>query len=233
MAIFGNLSEMPLADVFAMVGRYTGRVTIWNTPTEHYYELHIDEGALTALLVNQESIQDVFPLRDRITELINLTSGEFEFQNLHGDLLLTQHDLSLDTLLLSGLAALDEVAAHRSQFPSPQTVFRTRSGKDPWLTGDLHDFWLCSSHLLSQGASAEIIAAQTSVSTDQVLLCLYKLRTAGVIAPFRAFQYDPASVSRWPERGMDSPEPVKAEKPANGGGIIHRIMLRLRRGFMS
>ncbi len=231
-----------------MVGRSTGRFTIWNTTSEHYYELHIDEGMLTALLINHEPIEDIFPLRDRMAELLKLAAGEFEFENLDGSLLLCHHDLAIDGLLLSGLAAMNEVEAHRSQFPNPQTVFRTRNGKEPWLTGELHDFWECSGQLLGEGASAERIAQQTSASIDQVLLCLYKLRTAGLIAPVRAFHYQAPTPAQWNALAPvgNSPEPpraadgdktvdpaVAASKPEREMGIIQRIMLRLRRNFTS
>lgn len=249
MAIFGNLSEMPLPDVLSMIGRSTGRFTIWNTPNEHYYELHIDEGALSALLINHDPIEDVFPLRDRVAELLNLTAGEFEFEDLDGSRLLSHHDLPLEGLLLSGLTAMDEVAAHRAQFPNPQTVFRTRNGKEPWLSGDLQDFWECGGLLLGQGASAEKIAQQTSASIDRVLLCLYKLRMAGVIAPVRAFQYDATALTSWggaspaasPGDPAPSPngehkvaDPAEASVKSSGGiGIIRKIMLRLRKNFTS
>lgn len=243
---------MPMPDVLSTVGNKTGRFTVWNTSSQHYYELHIDKGLLTALMVNNEPVEDIFPLRNRMAELVNLKSGEFEFENLASRLLVSHHQLSIDTLLLSGLAVADEVAEHRPHLPNPQTVFKTHGNKEPWLTGDLLDFWHCSGALLKQGASAEAIAKETALYPDHVLLCLYKLRMAGVITPLRAFQYDSAfpSLPGDSTNGLPGSSPLLdldkyLERSAAGApvtrpdsrplvqepGIIQRIMHRLWRGF--
>lgn len=243
---------MPLPDVLSAVGRKTGRFTLWNTSTQHYYELHIDQGLLTGLIVDNEPVEDVFPLRNRMVELMNLTSGEFEFENLASRLLHAHHQLAIDTLLLSGLSVLNEVKANRSQLPNAQTVFRTKISKEPWLTGDLLEFWNCSGPMLSEGASADVIAKSTSLYLDQVLLCLYKLRMAGIISPARAFQYDLAGASAHSVISKDftfMPKNLDFEHhfgraalasaggPTENGqskqemGIVQRIMFRLRKGF--
>lgn len=252
MAIFGNLADMALPDVLTMVGRGTGRFMLTNTSSRHDYELHLDKGMLNALLVDSDPVQDIFQLRNRMTELLNLSGGEFEFDKLPAAFLLSHYALSIDMLLLSALSALDEVAAYRPHLPDSQTVFLIQPSKEAWLEGDLLEFWECSNHLLAQGASAEKIAEQTSLFTDHVLLCLYKLRTTGLIAPVRAFQSKienglkpalPSAVtpSRPPD---DNPVPereisvvhdeLQVDPPTHDEtGIIQRIMVRLRRGFTS
>lgn len=250
MAIFGNLADMPLPDVLSMVGRGTGRFTVSNTSSQHYYERHLDKGMLTVLMVDNEPVHDLFELRNRMTELLNLNMGEFEFEKLASTLLLTHYNFSIEMLLLSALAALDEVAAYRPHLPDCQTIFQVQPNKEAWLEGDLLEFWQCSAHLLTNGASAEKIAETTSLFTDHVLLCLYKLRMTGIIAPVRAFQSEtelvfqrsmplPPSAATTGLTDPDPGDPVavsnlepKSDRHSDEMGMIQKIMLRLRRGFI-
>jgi len=227
---------MPLPDVLSAISRRTGRFTVWNTPTEHYYEVHVDKGVVTGLLVDNVAVEEVFPLRNRMVELINVSEGEFEFENMASHVLLTQHQLSLDSLLLSGLSFMSELAASRSQFPNAQTVFRAAGPSEPWLTGDLQEFWHSSGPLLVAGASAETIATQTSLFIEHVLLCMYKLRMAGIIVPVRAFQkvWEAGSRSEVVHgilNGGSAGPLLASAAPQGNSGIVRRIMARLWMGI--
>lgn len=188
MAIFGYLTDMPLPDVLSMVGRSSGRFTVWNCPNGKNYELHLSQGLLCAMLVDSTPVEDVFQIRNRMVELMNMRTGEFEFQKQSASGLLSNFSISIDTLLLSSLAALDEMEAYRSFFASSRTVFTIVPTREAWLEGDLLEFWETCYPLLENGASAETIAQATNIYLDNILLALYKLRTAGLIAPVRAFQ---------------------------------------------
>lgn len=251
MAIFGNVTDMPLPDVLTMVGRSTGRFIVSQTSCGHAYELHLDRGMLIALIVDQEPIGDIFQVHNRMVELMNLHAGDFEFEKQEVSSLMLQFNLSIEMLLLSSLAALDELEAYRSRLPNNQTIFQILPSKEAWLEGDLLEFWECSYNLLAEGTSAEKIAERTSLFIDHVLLCLYKLRTAGIIAPVRAFSprisgglnggriaIPPAATARLPEMGTHQKSEPQGRHPEAStpfsspllpdSSAIQKILLRLR-----
>jgi hypothetical protein len=202
MSVFGNLADMSLTDLLPVLGRSAGVFRVCKGTGERRYYLHLRDGLLTAMLVDELSVSDLFEVRNHMVEISSLSHGEFEFQKKDTASLRSDFGLSLEMLTLLSVAAVQELDTFRPQFPSPKTVFQMSRSRDIWLKSDLQEFWDVSSLLLSKGANAEQISRSTGIFLDQCLFSLYQLRAIGMIVPMRAFQTEqtPQVVSDAPNK---------------------------------
>ncbi|PTY06071.1 hypothetical protein DB346_01510 [Verrucomicrobia bacterium LW23] len=186
MAIFGTFNDMPLPDVLSLVGRSSGRFFITDLPTYVDYELNFFDGALIALYINQSPVEDVVDVSHSMVELMRTRIGQFRYERRPPHDLVEYFRLPVDQLLLSSLAMADEIDAMRPFLPNEKTVFVCAENSEKWMDDDLRYFYELSYNLLNEGASGEVIATKTGQYLDQVLFCLYKLRSAGLIVPCRS-----------------------------------------------
>lgn len=200
MAIFGNLSDLPLPEILTMVGHKSGCLLLWNLPNNQEYELHIAESCICGVLSGNKSMEDILQIRDLMLHLINSNSGNFEFHKRSAYDLKQNFNIPIEQILLSTAAISDEIDAYRDYFPNQETRFKLAGCLDIWLDSDLYSFWERSSKLLSEGSSAEEIARQLGLNLERVQLNLYKLRSVGKIEPMRAMESRSPYVSaKFPE----------------------------------
>ncbi|MBB6099168.1 hypothetical protein HNR42_002604 [Deinobacterium chartae] len=189
MAIFGNLNDLPLPEVLAMLGRRSGRLEVWQVAGRHRFELHLEQDTLTALVLDGQPLTDTLHVRHHFLDLAAAEIGVFEFNR--SEALRRDVCLPVQNLLLSTTAVIDELDHYRAQLGSPDTRYALRGTLLPLGDPLLDDFARASAPLLERGASAREVAGQLLLSVDQVQLDLYKLRTLGRVIPLRSTQPSP------------------------------------------
>ncbi len=226
MAIFGDLEDLPIHEVFTMLSPRTGILRVWNLPTDKFYEFHLYQNSICGLRVNNIIIDDVLQVKDCIIALINLRIGNFEFDKKSMVELLQKFRLPVEYTLLSTVAALDEIDAYRTYFPNAQTRFIISGSLDLWLGEDLYTFGERTFSLLERGSSAQDIAHNLGLNLEYVQLNLYKLRSAGKLMPVRAFESLVNSVRPKeppPRTLMPSPTTMNPSPPHKPGFIRRMI----------
>ncbi|HSI86832.1 MAG TPA: hypothetical protein VK970_23815 [Candidatus Methylacidiphilales bacterium] len=188
MAIFGELSDMPLADVLALMGKGFCKVTISKLSSNQSYELLFHDKCLFSIRVDNKQIEDVLGVSMVMGNLIQARQGEFRLdRKIDADLATTfSYVIPVEQLLLSSMAANKEMESLKDHFPSEMTVFIFSNKHDCWMEDELQLFCDLAGPLLERGASGHDIFSFTGLEMDRVLLNLYKLRSAGLIAPHRA-----------------------------------------------
>ena len=187
MAVFGNLRDMPLPDLVAMLGRRSGVLEVFGLPGKRSgYALALDGGKV---LWVREGNRLLDPVEARFTlqELFRLQEGAFEFTPgvppAEGMVL----GWPLERLLLTLTTVEDEFQAYRPLLPDPKTRFQA-AALEVWLEEPLWSFWERARPLLQGGASAEELANRLRLPLDEVRYYLHKLRLAGKVAPVRAYE---------------------------------------------
>lgn len=189
MAIYGSLGDLPAPEILNMLARRTGVLRL-ETGTERRqrttYDLHLRENHLIGLFVGGRETTDPMLVTDVFRSLLDLTEGNFEFNTRTADELRGSVRLPLTQLILSSATVIDELGAYRARFSHPTIIFQMVAPVEEHLPGDLELFWFRAEHHLRTGISAEALAAELSLSVEQVQLHFYKLRAAGTIAPWRS-----------------------------------------------
>jgi hypothetical protein len=187
MAVFGNLRDMPLPDLVAMLGRRSGVLEVFGLPGKRQgYALALDGGRVVWV---REGNRILDPLEARLVlqELLRLQEGAFEFTPgipPAGEAVL---GWPLERLLLTMTTVEDEFQAYRPLLPDPKTRFQV-AALEVWLEEPLYSFWERAKPLLQTGASAEDLASRLRLPLDEVRYYLHKLRLAGKVAPVRAYE---------------------------------------------
>jgi len=201
MAIFGNFSDIPLPDVLSMMGQSAGRFSIWNHPSNHFYRLYLNNSSLRKMEIDGVVITEILEVRSHMIDLMSSQEGEFEFvkntETVDGPL-----SLPLEQVLLSGLTAVDEIAAFSEVLPSEDTFFKFSGRTDIFLDETLGIFWEQCGYYLLNGASSRVLKAQTAYGIDEIRLYLYKLRSLGLIVPSRRYEVAPEPAAE--ECGTDA-----------------------------
>jgi len=150
MAVFGNLRDMPLPDLVAMLGRRSGVLEVFGLPGKRSgYALALDGGKV---LWVREGNRLLDPVEARFTlqELFRLQEGAFEFTPgvppAEGMVL----GWPLERLLLTLTTVEDEFQAYRPLLPDPKTRFQA-AALEVWLEEPLWSFWERARPLLQGG----------------------------------------------------------------------------------
>jgi hypothetical protein len=189
VAIFGNLREMPLADLLGMLGRRSGVLEVFHLPGKRSgYALALDSGKAVWLREGNRFLDPV-EARAALRDLCFAQEGAFEFSPgtppspPEGKAL----GWPLERFLLSMTTVEDEIAALRPALPDPKTRFQVVEGEPIW-DEPLASFWQAALPLLRQGASAEEIAGRLGYRPEEAAYYLHKLRLLGKVAPVRAYR---------------------------------------------
>lgn len=187
MAVFGNLRDMPLADLIAMLGRRSGVLEVFGLPGKRQgYAVALDGGKVVWVREGRKRLDPV-EARFTLQELFRSREGAFEFTPGVPPLDEAPLGWPLERLLLTMTTMEDEQAAYASLLPDPQTRFQAVS-LEIWLEEPLYSFWERAKNYLLNGASAEEIARALHLPTDEVRYYLHKLRVVGKVAPVRAYE---------------------------------------------
>ncbi|PTY06828.1 hypothetical protein DB346_00820 [Verrucomicrobia bacterium LW23] len=157
--------------------------------------MYIQEKCLYALFVDAKPVEDVFGVSHAISSIVKAGTGTFVLErNLKENFIAEFRFLiPVEQLMLSAMSTMQEVDELRPHFPSEMTVFTTTGHSESWMGDQLHHFYELAGPLLARGASACELAEFTEQPLDTVLLSLYKLRSAGLIAPLRAARPGPSA----------------------------------------
>lgn len=208
MAIFGDFSELPFPEILSTLGRRSGRLHVQTGA--HSYVLHLEGDRLLALSANGTIVHDPVDLREVILFLAQQTEGRFEFHRDEPDHLAHHHRIAVTQLLLSTSAIIDELDHYRDRLAPPETRFVLHESRHEVSDPALSDFLGRAHAPLADGASAQDLARALGMQVERVQLALYKLRTAGIVMPLRAFA-PPVSAP---------PRPAPAPAPAFGAAPV-------------
>ena len=146
-------------------------------------------GVLTCALpifFNGTHLDDVLAVREHLARLVGATSGKFEFVNTGAELFTGSLDISLQHAMMSITVVIDEMERYRSKFADPRTRFEALQMPVVIANSDLDEFWQRCYVSLVGGVDAETLARNQNLKLERVQFYLYKLRSAGMIAPVRA-----------------------------------------------
>lgn len=202
MAIFGKISDIPLPDVLAMTSNESGVLHVWEENHTLDYILHLAEGFLTALIYQGQPVRDILEVRSCLIGLVKLQKGHFEYEP--SERIQRDFSLPISQLTVASLTAAGDVPTDPDLLPNERTVFQVAPHTPIWLGEELQQFWLLAEGQLEQGASAHQLALSTAMEMQDILVSLYKLRVAGMIAPMRAYD-----VSLAPPAPVKTPKPIR------------------------
>ncbi len=190
MAVFGNLTEFPLLEVFGMLERRCGVLRFTRVGRFANLEFHLNNAQLQGLVVDGKVMRDGLMAKNLLVEIANIRDGKFEFQRVPvgSDVLLNDLAISINEVLLRRATLDDEWNNYRENLPDGETRFMLSSQELVWLDGDLQFFWNQAEPLLEYGISAKDLAVRLSLEVKMVQVNLYKLRVLGVIRPARRMQ---------------------------------------------
>lgn len=211
MAIFGNLSDIPPTEVFAMLGRRSGKLH-FQLPHDNENEVHLHEGVLWSLKINGLSAHDSGTFEIGLGKLLEQREGSFEFFDLPLEELEHRVSVTHQALLKIAARAEDETVQDNNRIPDKDTCFELRDGSSDDLPPNLSDFISRCGPLLEAKSSAAEIAKTLGVPTMRVQMYLVRLRAHGKIAPVRAYKTSHSA----------STPPVKQEATSRPASVPHR-----------
>ncbi len=229
MAVFGNLTEFPLLEVFGMLEQRTGVLRFARAGRYQALELHLNKGSLQGLLVNGLVMRDGETAKNILIELSGLRDGQFEFQRIPetSSELLNDLAIHVNGVMLRRATLDDEWNQYKHSLPDVETRFTLASEELIWLDGDLQAFWSRAEPLLEYGINAQVLSERLSLDLRLVQIYLFKLRSIGVVRPARRIQ-EVADIrsGQFPARGRASvlvPPPAPS-KPT----LVSRLLGALR-----
>jgi hypothetical protein len=213
MAIFGDLSDMSTPEVLNMLGPRTGKLLI-RPAAEKEYELHLREGVIHCLKDNGFSMLDTSALRQRVTDLLGMRSGSFEFSQTLPSAL--EYEVKFTRNEIWQIAASltpDSQSVGSEHIPDSATRFRLKNtyNADLKLPEDILDFMQKSHDLLFSGCSAGELANALNLPVAQVQIYFQRLRSLDRITPVRAYAANYGSYSP----PAPAPMPAAAVAPSS------------------
>lgn len=236
MAVFGNLTEFPLIEIFAMLERRCGILRFSQVGRFQSLEFQLNNGQLQGLIADGKVLRDGLAAKDLLVEVANHRDGTFEFQRVPADSGLLLNDLAIEVseVLLRRATLDDEWNKYKNNLPDLETRFVLATQELVWLDDDLQRFWNHAELLLEYGISTKELAQRLSLELRLVQVNLYKLRAIGVIRPARRIQ-EVADIraGNFPSRVVTPvlqplmPEPVKQPQQAKPS-LVSRLLGALR-----
>lgn len=227
MAIFGNFSELPFPEVITMLSQRSGKLEIWQVPSQKRYELFLNQGSIQSLGINGHALSDTLQVRAAFTELTTFQTGLFEFNRIDQSVLPMQIQLPLQPLLMSSIAMVDELSHYREYLPHPDTCFRFSAQADMLLLeADAFVAHALPYLQSTQGGSSRQLSQHLNIALESVQLSLYKLRAAGTIEPLRAFE---AQTHQQAAHSQQQPSntPAATVETSTSPSLIRRLLSAL------
>lgn len=218
MAIFGELEHHAFADLVKVLRPRTGTLFLHEVYHGRTLELSLERGDLLALYLDGFPVQQLPRLHEMLQLVTVQARGAFEFKDAAlqetGATARALYRLPLEQLLHQ-LAPQDTPA---DELPHADTRFVARAGPHTPPPA-LADRWRQLGPYVQEGGSAAQIAQKVGLSTDQVRLALYLLRSADLVVPQRIMpppqlQASLTPLQAPPHRATVSAPPI----PALSGG---------------
>jgi hypothetical protein len=184
MAVFGNLSDFALTDVFRIVKRRKGRLQV-HLQEEKTYDLFIEQNLLTAVLVDGRSYQDIMQLRSVMLHLLNARKGVFLFAKTTQQTFERHFEIELDQFILAALSQSHDMLRDQDRLPHEMAEFVLISKAGSWVDPEVQKFLDRCEAALASGTSSHSLARRTGLDVDYVRLNLFKLEAAGMVRPAR------------------------------------------------
>lgn len=180
MAIFGNLNQMPLAELFPVLSARRGALELFGLEQLPTVTLYFEASKLRCVKVGSVWA-DALRARSIVAHLVQSRRGSFEYlPDAEPRGCKEELWIPLDRLLLATATMQDEVENARPSLPHPDTKFAIKK-HDPPEDPELLEFWQRSVPLLARGASASELSRKLGVRLEPTRLYLLKLRLAGRI----------------------------------------------------
>ena len=182
LSIFGNLEQMPLADLLPLLAAKDGVLEIFGLKNQGQATLVLSAGMLRCLFLKGVEVD---PVRARVVmaALLKSRRGAFEFSPGLADKRCGKPlDWSVTHLLLSTVTLQDELQNEAGGLPHPDTRFVATTGH-PDLAEDaaLADFFYDARGYLDRGASASELARAMQLPLNYIRWNLAKLRRLGAV----------------------------------------------------
>ena len=179
MAIFGDLKDIGVLDIFPIVAPQNGRFVVEEGDRRLIFYLR--GGRLICAYVNDTPLSPA-GVEEVFLELARKGRGRFRFEmNQSPPRCNTALNLSADELLLRVATLKDEIEYVEDALPHPRATFvlvnLEKAKADPELYLFLQRAW----PQLTKGASAESLSRDLKMVKDRVRYLLYKARLLGAI----------------------------------------------------
>lgn len=154
-------------------------------------ELHLDQGILCAVFVNDAAVHEIVEVHKIVQNLVSQASGGYNF-NFNSKVMNHHFSLPITPLIRE---TIETAQVHEQQLPHQGTQFKSVL-KLPAIPQGLRSNWMMLRPLLSKGASAEDVNHQFQLGVVEARRILYRLRAAGLIEPQRAIDTHVSQPSR-------------------------------------
>lgn len=192
MAIYGDFDSHSFNDIIRILQRHAGTLFMPTALDGRSVEIHLDQGALCAVFIDNTPIHEVLEVQEVIQSLVNHATGEYNFSFNER---VVSHHFSLPIMDLIR-EAMGTAQIPEQQLPHQSVQFKSVL-KVPPVPDSLQSNWMMLQPLLKNGVSAEEVTDQLQLSVLEVRVVLYRLRAAGLIEPQRAVDtYVPQSSRR-------------------------------------
>lgn len=177
MAIFGNLNDVSLVDVFRIVRSKSGVLTMDGIGSIGEITIGLNSNHAVHLAINHRRVESKEDAADYIRRLLGHTTGTFHFIDAPGD---PAHRSFLLPLypILQHAAQVDAIP--ESELPHPDTRFSVVPNL-PEVPGTLSGTWSRLSPLLDSGTSATQAAHVLGTTLRDMQVTLHRCRSMGLI----------------------------------------------------
>lgn len=204
MAIYGDFDSHSFNDIIRILQRHAGTLFMPTALDGRSVEIHLDQGALCAVFIDNTPIYEVLEVQEVIQSLVNHATGEYNFSFNER---VVSHHFSLPIMDLIR-EAMGTAQIPEQQLPHQSVQFKSVL-KVPPVPDSLQSNWMMLQPLLKKGVSADEVTNQLQLSVLEARVVLYRLRAAGLIEP---------------QRAVDTHIPQSARK-----GLVQRLLNTLRR----
>lgn len=181
LAIYGDFEYHTFSDIIKVLQRHTGVLFMRTALSGRSVELHLQRGTLHAVFIDGFPVHEPLRVRDTIRSLVTSANGEYSFDA--GDI---SHYFALPIrdIIREVMSTAD---IPEQQLPHEETRFEVQEGAaHQTVPESLRASWGSIAPVLKNGASAIDVSSQLRISLQEARVTLYRLRTAGLIAPKRA-----------------------------------------------
>lgn len=215
MIIKGYLTEISFVELLKIISKHDGRLGIWNFEDKIQYECFFFDKKVVYFNVNKWNITDIAEIKKVVLEICADKKSYYAFQSNVEVPNFTEPVTTVEQLLNFSLSHNENEENIQSNLPNLQTKFETVNKVSFPVEGELEQFWNETVNILHQGCSGREICDQFNYSEKEVREALYKLRTIGLIKPFRAFKFNNSSQinKAFDEKLNRSSEQINGVKP--------------------
>jgi hypothetical protein len=182
MGLVGKLADFPLPEILLLIGTRTGRLQLFEVPDFDTMELELSEGCAHSLCLGDVCLDEDKEIVTQLSLVVSKGAGNFQFYPEPDINIRREHPLPINNLVILMVMYVDEVLTRRCDPQGEEALYQLQTPEpNSDIDPNLGAFLKSCKHLLINGASAEDVAANLGLKTEDVRLNLAYLRQLGFV----------------------------------------------------